>query len=478
MNQKKILAPDICVIGAGAAGLSVAVAAASFGVPVVLVEQSRMGGECLNYGCIPSKALLAAARRVADTNRARPFGIVSAGATIDFARVRDHVSGVIASLAPQDSAERLEGLGVTVIAGTAQFVDRGTIAVGDDITIRARRVVIATGSSPATPLMAGLANVEFLTTENIFDLAEQPRHLIVIGAGAAGLELAQAFRRLGSQVSIIEALTPLGNDDAECVDTVVNALLRDGVALHAGATVKEVARRDAEIEVSIETAAGGATIAGSHLLIATGRRPNIDALNLKAAAIKADANGIIVNRRMRTSNKKVYAIGDVAAGVPRLTHAANYQASVVVRNALFRMRPKVDYGIVPRVTYTDPEIAHVGLTEAQARKKFRKIRVLRSSLHDNDRAQTERQADGHIKIVTTHRGRIAGVTIVGPSAGELILTWTLAIAQEINIRQMAELVVPYPTLGEMGKRAAIGFYTPMLTNPRVRRFITWLRRWG
>jgi pyruvate/2-oxoglutarate dehydrogenase complex dihydrolipoamide dehydrogenase (E3) component len=477
MTQNKALTPDICVIGGGAGGLSVATAAASFGVPVVLVEQNRMGGEHLNYGCVPSKALLAAARRFADLKTLSPFGITAPDATVDFAGVLAHVRDVIASLAPQDSKERLSGLGVDVLSGTAQFVDRATIAVGDDITIRARRVVIATGSSPAMPLMPGIENVEFLTNETIFDLTELPRHLIVIGAGTVGLELAQAFRRLGSRVSVVETLTPLSNDDPECVDMVVTAMLREGVAIFAGATVREITRKDAGIEVNIETSGGIQTIAGSHLLIAAGRRPNIDALNLKAAGIKADANGIIVDRRQRTSNRKVYAVGDVAGG-PRFTHVASYQASIVVRNALFRMRPKADYTIVPHVTFTDPEIAHVGLTEAMARKKFRKIRVLRSSLHDNDRAQAERQQHGHIKIVTSKRGRIIGATIVGPHAGELILTWTLALAQNLKISSVAEMVAPYPTLGEMSKRAASRFYVPMLTNVRLRRFIVWLRRWG
>ncbi|MGZ5834674.1 MAG: dihydrolipoyl dehydrogenase family protein [Xanthobacteraceae bacterium] len=473
----KILTPDICVIGAGAGGLSVAAAAAAFGVPVVLVEQSKMGGECLNYGCVPSKALLAAARRFADLKTLPEFGIAVGDSTIDFTKVRAHMRDVMASIAPNDSAERFGGLGVQVISGTAQFTDRATVTVGDNITIRARRVVIATGSSPTTPLMPGLEGVEFLTNETIFELAERPQHLIVIGAGPVGLELAQAFRRFGSEVSVIEALTPLGNDDPECVDTVVTALLREGVAVRTGVTVKNVARNGAAIDVSIETSAGVETIRGSHLLIAAGRRPNVDALNLKAAGIKADANGVIVNRRMRTSNKKVYAVGDVARG-PRLTHVANYQAGLVVRNALFRLRPKVDYTIVPHVTFTDPELAHVGLTEAAARKKFRKVRVLRWSLHDNDRAQIERQTHGHIKVVTSKRGGIIGATIVGPHAGEMILTWTLAVTQRLNIRNMAELVVPYPTLGEIGKRAAISFYTPSLTNPRLRRFIAWLRRWG
>jgi pyruvate/2-oxoglutarate dehydrogenase complex dihydrolipoamide dehydrogenase (E3) component len=474
----KLLTPDICVIGAGAGGLSVAAAAAAFGVPVVLIEQSKMGGECLNYGCVPSKALLAAARRFADLKTLPAFGISVADAAVDFAKVRAHIRDVIAAIAPNDSAERFTGLGVQVIAGTAQFIDRRTIAVGDDITIKARRVVIATGSSPATPLMQGLDTVEFLTNETIFDLAECPQHLIVIGGGPVGLELAQAFRRFGAAVTVIEARTPLGNDDPECVDVVLAALGRDGIAIHPGVNVKNVSKTADGIEVAFESPAGPKTVSGSHLLVAAGRQPNIGALNLEAAGIRVDANGIIVDRRLRTRNKKVYAIGDVA-GVPRLTHAANYHAGLVVRNALFRLRPKVNYSEVPQVTFTDPEIAHIGLTEADARKKrFRKMRVLRWSYHDNDRAQAERETHGHIKVVTDKRGRILGTTIVGPQAGELISLWTLAIAQNLNIRSMASLVAPYPTLSEISKRAAISYFGPSLMSPLLRRIIVWLRRWG
>jgi pyruvate/2-oxoglutarate dehydrogenase complex dihydrolipoamide dehydrogenase (E3) component len=328
-----------------------------------------------------------------------------------------------------------------------------------------------------TPPMPGLDAVEFFTNETIFDLSERPQHLLIVGGGPVGLELAQAFRRFGAEVTIIEARAPLGGDDPECVDMVVASLMRDGIAIHAGVEVKSVTQDTSGVTIAIESSAGVQTLSGSHLLIAAGRRPNIDALNLKAAAIKVNANGIAVDRRLRTSNRKVYAVGDVAGG-PRLTHAANYQAGLVVRNALFRLPVKVDYNAIPYVTFTDPEIAHIGLTEANARKKFRKIRILRSSFHDNDRAQAERETQGYIKIVTDRRGAILGATIVGRSAGELITVWTLAIAQKLNVRSIVDLVMPYPTLGEISKRAAIGYFTPSLTRPLLRRIIAWLRKWG
>jgi pyruvate/2-oxoglutarate dehydrogenase complex dihydrolipoamide dehydrogenase (E3) component len=396
---------------------------------------------------------------------------------MDLDGVRAHVRTVMDAVAPNDSAERYTGLGVQVIAGSAQFTGKATVAVGDDYVIKARRVVVATGSSPATPLIPGLDTVEFLTNETIFDLTQRPDHLIVIGAGAVGLEFAQAFRRFGADVTVIEARTPLGSDDPECVDVVTAALIAEGIAIHAGATVKAIARSAGGVEATVETPAGDTTISGSHLLIATGRRPNIEALNLKVAGIKSDASGIIVDRRLRTSNKKVYAIGDVTGG-PRLTHAATYHAGLVVRHALFRFADKADNTLIPHITLTDPELAHVGLTEAEARKRHRKLRILRWSFHDNDRAQTEREPRGHIKVIATKRGGILGATVVGRQAGELIGVWALAIAQGLNIRSMAELIAPYPTLGDISKRAAIGFYAPRLASPLLRRIIAWLRRWG
>jgi pyruvate/2-oxoglutarate dehydrogenase complex dihydrolipoamide dehydrogenase (E3) component len=473
---KQILTPDICVIGAGAGGLSVAAAAAAFGVPVVLVEQSQMGGEHLNYGCVPSKALLAAARRAASVKEFAKFGVTAEG-TVDFAKVYQHMRGVIAALAPTDAAERFTGLGVRVIAGTAQFTDRATVSVGDDIEIKARRFVIATGSSPATPLMQGLDTVEYLTNETIFGLTELPKHLIVVGAGTVGLELAQAFRRLGAAVSVIEARVALGDEEPECADAVVASLEKDGVMIHTGASIKQVARSDAGVAVTFEAGGSTQTIDGSHLLVTAGRRPNVDALDLKAARIKVDANGVRINRKLKTSNRRVYAIGDVTGGPP-LTHFASYQAGQVIRNALFRLPVKINRSIIPRVTFTDPEIAQVGLTEAVARKKFRALRIVRWSYHDNARAQAEHATHGQIKVITDKRGKILGTTIVGAQAGELITVWTLATAQGLNIRSMADLVVPYPTLSDVSQRAALSYFAPDVLSPMLRRIIAWLRKLG
>jgi pyruvate/2-oxoglutarate dehydrogenase complex dihydrolipoamide dehydrogenase (E3) component len=473
----EILQPDICVIGAGSGGLSVAAAAAAFGVPVVLVERGRMGGDCLNYGCVPSKSLLAAARHAAAFTRAADFGVTYAPPVIDFAKVRAHVRGVIAAIAPNDSTARFTGLGVRVIEGMAQFKDAATVAVGDAFEIRARRFVIATGSSPAIPPIPGLAETPHFTNETIFDLAECPAHLVVIGAGPIGLELAQAFRRLGAAVTVLEAATPLAKDDPECAAIVLDQLARDGVAIRAGVAVRRVDGADGKVQVVIASTDQDETIEGSHLLVATGRTPNVADLGLDRAGIELGPRGIVVDNRLRTTNKRVYAIGDVAGGL-QFTHVANYHAALVVRHALFRLPVRASNDALPWVTFTDPELAHVGLSEAAARARNCKFQVLRWPCHENDRAQAERATAGHIKVVTTRGGRILGATIVGHNAGELIATWSLAVGQRLNVRAIATTVLPYPTLSEIGKRAAITRYMASLTSPVVRRIIVWLRRLG
>jgi pyruvate/2-oxoglutarate dehydrogenase complex dihydrolipoamide dehydrogenase (E3) component len=471
------LAPDICVIGGGPGGLSVAAAAAAFGVPTVLVERRKMGGDCLNTGCVPSKALLAAAKRAMATRKAGVFGLDVPNIGVNFAKVHDRVHTVIAAVAPTDSAERFTGLGVRVIHDHAKFKDRKTVMAGD-VEIRARRFVIATGSAPAVPPIPGLDSGPFLTHESIFDLKERPEHLIIIGAGPVGLEMAQAFRRLGSSVTVLEAVRPLANDDPECVAVLLVCLEREGVVIRSGLNVIGIAYAGATVTATIEAGGAEQTITGSHLLIATGRRPMIDGLDLDAAGVRYDHSGIVVNRKLKTSNRRVYAIGDCAAGHPPLTHAANYHAGLVIRNALFRLPVRVNNSVVPWATFTDPELAHTGLTEAQARARRVKIRIARWPYNDNDRAQTEGDTRGHIKIITTRKGKIVGATIIGAQAGELIAMWTLAIAQGLNIRVVTDLVLPYPTLSELGKRAAIDFFTPSLTSPWVRRIIGWTRIFG
>jgi pyruvate/2-oxoglutarate dehydrogenase complex dihydrolipoamide dehydrogenase (E3) component len=481
LQQRQQIKPDICVIGAGAGGLAAAAAAAAFGVNVVLIEKAKMGGESLNSGALPSKALLAAAERAqilrqgVFRNGAR-FGVQSARFGVDFAAVRAHVHDVIAAVAPQDSRERFNGLGVRVFEGEGRFIDSETVAV-NGYDVKARRFVIATGSSPALPAIPGLAGTPHLTNETVFDLAECPRHLIVIGANSVGLELAQAFRRLGAEVTVLDAAAALADADAECAAVVLDALARDGIALRAGVEVRQVRRMLARVHVDIVTETAEQTIEGTHLLVAAGRRPNLENLDLDAAGIRYERNGIVVDSGLRTSNKHVYAIGDVT-GAPKLSHLANHHAGLVVRNALFRTPVNAGSHAVPVVTYTDPELAQVGLTEDEARAQAGIIRVLRSPYRENDRARATGATNGHIKIVTDRRGGILGATIVGASASENIAAWTLAINQKLNIDAFAGVIVPYPTYAEVGKRAAMTYFTRGLTSPLVRRIIGWLRRFG
>ena len=472
------LSPDICVIGAGSGGLSVAAAAAIFGVSVVLIEKHKMGGDCLNTGCVPSKALLAAAKRAQMMRSSAAFGVTASAVNVDFDRVKDHVQRVIAAIAPTDSVERFAGLGVKVIQGHARFQDRKTVVVGDAYEIRARRFVIATGSRPAVPPIPGLDEGPYLTNDTVFDLAERPQRLIVVGAGPIGLELAQAFRRLGSEVTVLEAATPLAKDDPECAAIVLDQLEREGVVVRAGVKVARVKYASGSVTVTFAGEAGEETVEGAALLVATGRKPTTDGLDLEAAGIKYDRTGIVVNKRLKTSNRRAYAIGDVAAGQLQFTHAANYHAGLVIRNALFRLPVKVNNDLIPWVTFTEPELAQIGVSEAQARERKLKFRVLRWPYHDNDRAQAEDEMHGHIKVITTPKGGILGATIVGAQAGELIAIWSLAVSQGLNIRAMTGIVLPYPTLSEIGKRAAIDFFAPSLTSPRVRRIIGWLRLFG
>jgi len=469
------LTPDICVIGAGPGGLSAAAAVAALGVPTVLIEREAMGGDSLNTGSVPSKALLAAAKRAEAIRGAAVFGLDVQNIRVNFAKVGEHVQSVVAAVEPAYSMERFTGLGVRVIRANAQFKDARTVTAGD-FEIRARRFVVATGSRPTIPAIAGLDSGPFLTSETIFELKERPEHLIIVGAGSIGLELAQAFRRLGSSVTVLEAARPLAGDDPECVDIVLDRLEREGVVIRSGVNVVGVTYVGGTVTAAIELAGAEQTITGSHLLIAVGRTPALDGLNLDTAGIRHDHSGIVVDRKLKTTNARVYAIGDCVAGQAPLANAAEYQASLVVRNALFRMPIRFDGTMVPRATYTEPELAQAGLTEAQAAGM--KIRIARWPYNDNDRAHTERDTRGHIKIITTAKGKIVGVTIVGAQASELIGVWALAIRQGLNIRAFADIVLPYPTLSEIGKRAAIDYFGPSLTGIWVRRIIGWMRIFG
>lgn len=472
-----VLTPDICVIGAGSAGLTVAAAASQFGAPVVLVEKGRMGGDCLNTGCVPSKALIAAAAIRHAGSRGPAFGIAASEPAVDFAGVHRHVHEVIASIAPHDSVERFEGLGVTVLQSAARFTDPRTLVAGDT-TIRARRFVIATGSAPAVPPIEGLDTIPFLTNETVFELTELPAHLIVIGGGPIGVELAQAYRRLGAAVTLVERDTLLPHDDPELVEVVRDALLADGVVIHENAATDRVTKESGSPVLDITVSGDRRHIRGSHVLVATGRRPTIDGLDLDKAGIAFTEKGITVDRGLRTTNRRVYAIGDCIGGL-QFTHVAGYHGSLAVRAIVFRLPIKEDRSRIPKVTYSDPEIGQIGLSEAEARAQHGdRVKVLTAPFSGNDRARAERRTEGRIKIVTGRRGRVLGVAIVGAGAGELVGAWALAMAANLRIGTVASYVPPYPTLGEINKSAAVSYYAGSLTNPWLRRILGWLRRLG
>lgn len=467
---------DLCIIGAGSGGLSVAAGAVQMGASVALVEKGKMGGDCLNTGCVPSKALLAAGHVAATVRAGSAFGIGVSEPAVDFAKVNAHVHDVIAGIAPHDSVERFEGLGVRVIQGTGRFIARDTLEAGD-VRIRARRFVVATGSRPFVPPIPGLDTVKVLTNETIFELTERPDHLVVIGGGPIGIEMAQAHRRLGSRVTVIEGLKILGKDDPELTDVVRRRILGEGIVLREGATVTAVAPDGDGVAVTVETNGSSEIIKGSHLLMAVGRAANVDGLGLDVAGVTYSRRGIEVDSRLRASNKKIFAIGDVAGGY-QFTHVAGYHAGIVIRNALFRLPAKADHSAVPWVTYADPELANVGLTEAQAREQGVAHTVLRAAFKENDRARTERATEGLLKAVVGPRGRVLGAGIVGARAGELILPWVLAVQGRLGIKDLASVIAPYPTLSEITKRAAGSWYTPGLFSERTRRIVRFLARFG
>lgn len=469
------LNPDICVIGGTAGGVAVAAGAAAFGVPVVLVEKGRIGADRLG-GDLPAKALRTAAAQAEAVRHGGRFGIAAAEPDIDFRGVTRHVRSVVAAVTPNHSAERLGALGVQVIAAEARFVDARTLVAGE-CEIRARRFVVATGSTPAVPPIAGLDQVDSLTTETVFDLIRLPGHLVVVGGGSDGLALAQAFRRLGSRVTVVEAAEALAGEDPELAACVLRRLRAEGVDLRERTSVVSIERRGRTgLRMLLDTDGTASIVDVSHLLLAD-RRPDIDGLGLDAAGIRHDAQGIAVGNDLRTSNRRVYALGEAIGGPPSL-HLAEHQGTQLLRALLFRRSFRIDGTDIPRVTWTDPELAQVGLTEAEARRFHRRISILRWPYSENARAQAARRTEGFIKILADRRGRILGAGIAGAGAPETIAPWALALRQGLTLRDMAEWVPPSPTFAEIGKRAAIAYFAPQARRASVRWLVRFLRRFG
>ncbi len=474
--MSEILTPDLCIVGAGSGGLSVAAAAAAMGVPVVVIEKGEMGGDCLNYGCVPSKALIAAGHIAQAMREGEKFGIHAVEPRVDMSRVHDHVHDVIAAIAHNDSEARFTVMGVKVIRAAGKFISKDTLEAGS-FQVKARRFVIATGSSSATPPIAGLDQVRFLTNETVFDLEELPSRLVVIGGGPIGMELAQAFRRLGADVIILEGAHALSREDPELAQVAIAQLRAEGVDIRLNVKIARVEARGGGARVVLAGHEIEETIDGSHLLIAAGRNPNVHNLGLETAGVQFDRKGIKVSKSLRTSNRRIYAIGDVT-GEAAFTHAANYHAGLVLRATLFRLPVKLEPRLIPRVTYTDPEIAMAGLSEAQARATHGHVNIYRWPFSENDRAQAEHAVTGHIKIVASAKDVILGAGIAGRHAGELIGFWQLAITKKMKIQDIAGLVLPYPTLQEVSKRAAATHYQKSLGNPWLGTVLRFLRKFG
>ncbi len=473
---------DLAVIGAGSAGLSVAAGASQMGSTVVLIERAEMGGDCLNAGCVPSKALIHAAHHAHAAREASRFGVTVGPVSADLAQVRAHVRDVIASIAPMDSQARFEGLGCTVLRGAARFTGDRTLAVEDGpdagVQVKARRVVIATGSTAIVPPIPGLDQTPHWTNETLFTATETPSHLVILGGGPIGMEMAQAHARLGVPVTLVDSGQPLGRDEPDLVRQLIGLMRAEGVTILEGSKVTATAPTAEGVSLTLETPQSPQTLTGSHLLVAVGRRPVTDGLDLSKAGVDTGADGrIVVDKRLRTTNRRISAMGD-AIGPPFFTHRAGYHAGIIIRNLLFRLPAKVDERALPRVTYTDPELAAVGLTEAEARATGEEIQILRWSLHENDRAQAMRRTEGQIKVILDRKGRVLGASLLAPQAGELIQPWIMAVADRQKIGKLAGIIAPYPTLAEVSKRVAGSWYVPKLFSARTRRIVRLLARLG
>jgi pyruvate/2-oxoglutarate dehydrogenase complex dihydrolipoamide dehydrogenase (E3) component len=464
---------DICIIGAGSGGLSVAAGAAQMGARVVLIEGGEMGGDCLNAGCVPSKALIAAAKAAQAMRSGAQFGVSPVEPEIDFRAVKDYVANVIETIAPVDSQERFEGFGINVIRAWARFTGPDTVEAGGK-TIKARRFVIATGSLPFVPPIPGVETVPYLTNETIFAQRERPGHLIVIGGGPIGLEMAQAHRRLGCNVTVIEGARAFGRDDPEMAAVVLDNLRAEGVVILEESPVTQLSGTSGDVTVTLKD---GRAIRGTHILMAVGRQVQLDRLDLPVAGVEFTRRGVTVGANLRSSNRRVYAVGDAAGGL-QFTHVAGYHAGILIRQIVLGLPAKTSTRHIPWVTYTDPELAQVGLTEAEARKAHgAALTVLRQDFHHNDRAQAEGKAKGLMKVMVV-KGRPVGVSIAGPQAGELIGLWAFAIASNAKMGAIAGMVAPYPTLGEISKRAAGAYFSPKLfDNPTLKTVVRLVQRY-
>lgn len=466
---------DIVIIGGGSGGLVVASAAAQLKAKVALVERDRLGGDCLWYGCVPSKSLIHASRVAYEVKNASRFGIHTNPPEIEFAKATGHVQKVIKAIEPHDSPERFRGLGVEVIFGDGKFIDGHTFEVNSR-QLKARAFVISTGSRPAIPPVEGLKAAGFLTNEKVFSLTERPNSLAIIGAGPIGCELGQAFSRLGSEVTIINSRDLiLPKEDPEAAKVVQDQFIAEGINILSQSRAERVEVKDGKKHLFC----GGKEVIVDEILVSAGRQPNVESLNLEAAGVVVGKKGIQVNNKLQTTNSKIYACGDVIGGY-QFTHVAGYEAVVVLTNALFFPVSKANYRVIPWATFTDPELARVGLTEAQARERYGKdIYVLKQDFSGVDRAQAEAATQGFGKIITRGNGEILGAHLVGSSAGELIHEIVLAMSNQLKVSALTGIHI-YPTLSEVNSKAGLLLKKQKFANNKwqqnlLEKFFHWRR---
>ncbi len=467
---------NLVVLGGGTAGLVAAAGAAGLGAKVALVEKHLLGGDCLVTGCVPSKALIRSARAAADARGAERLGVHTGEVTVDFPALMERMRARRADIARHDAAQRFKDLGVDVYLGEGRFRSPSSLEV-DGRTLDFARAVVATGARAAVPPIPGIEEASILTNQSLFSLTELPGSLVVVGGGPIGVEMAQAFARFGSRVTLIEAGERImGRDDERAASIVAAAMRRDGVELRLSSEVARLERSGERTRVVLETAGGGDTIEATHVLLAAGRAPNVAGIGLDEAGVKHDPQlGVHVDDRLRSTNPRIFAAGDVASR-HRFTHAADFLARTVLRNALFFGRARASNLIFPWATYTDPEVAHVGLTEAEAKARGIDHSVIEIDLEDNDRAVLEAETEGFVKVLHDRRGRVLGGTIVAAHAGEMIGELTAALQNGTSLGAMASVVHPYPTVADAIRRAGDAYNRTRLT-PWKAKLLSRLLRW-
>ncbi len=463
---------DLVIIGGGAGGLTVASVAAQLGLKVTLIEkEDKLGGDCLHYGCIPSKALIKSAKVASLMQRAAEFGLGAVNTKVELKKVNAHVQSVIEHIQHHDDPERFRSYGCEVIFGAAQFIDAHSIQVNDQV-IKSKRFVLATGSSAFIPDIKGLEDVGYLTNVDLFSLSELPERLVILGAGAIGLEMGQAFSRLGSKVTILQRASKiLPREDAELTEKLHQVLLAEGITIHTETEAGNIYMRDGSIVIECNN---DLTLGADKVLVATGRQPNTSGLGLENAGVDYTNRGVSVDKRLRTSAKHIYACGDIC-GPYLFTHMAEYQAGIVISNAIFRFPKKTNYRVVPWTTFTEPELAHVGLTEQQAREQGIEPTVLRYAFKDNDRALTDVETEGMTKFIT-HKGKILGASILGAQAGELIHEIVLAMQTGAKIGDISAAIHAYPTLAQIHRRTVNTAYVSKLFSSKTRWLVKWINK--